>query len=83
MEAERELKEDFKSLNEEIDKKSEAIAEASSDVPSDTKDTLVTEKPPQPTEKIVTLGSSSSSSKPVMFKKRKIEGQQSRQRTDD
>jgi hypothetical protein len=35
------------------------------------------------TEKIVTLSSSSSSNKQIAFKKRKIEGQQPRQRSDN
>jgi hypothetical protein len=74
LEAERELEED-KYDNKEVTAvniKTESI-----------KPENVKEEPEIITEKIVTLSSSSSSNKQIAFKKRKIEGQQPRQRSDN
>jgi hypothetical protein len=70
LEAERELEEDYLEIKEEPLVKQEPGT------------TLVNEvKQERITEKVVTLNSSSN--KPITFKKRRIEGQQQRQRTDD
>jgi hypothetical protein len=74
LEAERELEEDKYDNTEvtAVNIKTESI-----------KPENVKEEPEIITEKIVTLSSSSSSNKQIAFKKRKIEGQQPRQRSDN